>query len=376
MLDKVREEKPKILFPSIRNLQVLPPVINLINCLSVELADITVISYDLNRDSFQKEVETIRISNTKYPKSLFSRIKSKAHAYAFMYYYLYKNAKKFNYIWVGSWDYKFLDNVARFFGFKGKIIFHFHELEFDKLKYCRKADYCVVPEENRLWITYFFGKLSRKPLLLPNIPFIPLIEFNKIPDELLNLKNEGRKIILYQGLINFEKRCLNELLEAISFLPESISLAIMPMPSTDNSILKQLKNRIDGLNISEKVFIIKSHLPPFHLNYIKYADVGIGLYRPTTLNQIYAAPNRLFEFTKFSVPIILPDFPAFKSLSAIYKNGIITVNPESPKQIADAILRVFEINNLKNGRAQAKLFFEENGNYEGQVKDLWKQIIS
>jgi hypothetical protein len=125
-----------------------------------------------------------------------------------------------------------------------------------------------------------------------------------------------------------------------------------------------------------KVFIIKSQPPPHHLNYIKYADLGIGLYRPISLNQIYAAPNRLFEFTKFSVPIVLPDFPAFKSWSSLYKNGIITVNPESSKAISEAILQVFEKNKLEEARVQAKLFFEQNANYEEQVRKLWKKVTN
>ena len=366
----------KVLFPSIRNLRSLPPVINVINCLGSELANVTVVSYDLDKDSFLKEIEVITVSEIKYPKSLLARIKAKSKAYLFMYYYLYKNARNFDYIWIGTWDYKFLDHIARVFGFKGKIIYHFHELEFEKLKYCRKADFTIVPEENRLWITYFIGKLRKRPLLLPNIPFLPFIEFNKIPKELQTLKEEGRRIVLYQGLIDFQKRCLNELLVAMSFLPETIVLVIMPMPSTDKSIIQQLRNRITELNLGTKVFIIKSQPPPYHLNYIKYADLGIGLYRPITLNQIYAAPNRLFEFTKFAIPIVLPDFPAFKSLSSLYRNGIITVNPESSKEISEAIAQVFEKNKLEEARSQAKLFFEQNANYEEQVCKLWKKVTN
>lgn len=367
---------PKVLFPSIRNLAVLPPVINLINCLGSELAKITVFSYDLDKDSFLKKIEVITVSENKYPKSLLKRIKAKLQAYWFMYIYLYKNAKNFQYIWIGTWDYKYLNYVSKVFGFKGKIIYHFHELEFEKLKYCKLADFTVVPEENRLWITYFLGKLKRKPLLLPNIPFLPFIEFNDVPKELQSLKEAGKKIVLYQGLIDFKKRCMNELLEAITFLSESIVLVIMPMPSTENGILKQLKDRIDSLGLAGKVCILHSQPPPYHLNYIKYADLGIGLYRPITLNQIYAAPNRLFEFTKFSVPIILPDFPAFKSLRSSYEYGIIAVNPESSKEISKAIRQVFEKNNIEKARFQAKLFFEQNGNYEQQVRKLWEEVTS
>ena len=374
MLDTVKQEKAKVLFPSIRNLQVLPPVINLINCLSNDLAQVTVISYDLNRDSYHDEVELIQISNQKYPSRFSKRVKAKLSAWLFMLKYLYRNAATFNYIWIGVWDYPHLDFFARFFGFKGKIIFHFHELEFEKLKYCKKADFCVVPEENRLWLTYFLGKLERKPFLLPNIPYLPYIEFDSAPLALNSLKTTGKKIILYQGLIDFEKRCLSELIEAISFLPDFIVLVIMPMPSTAESVLESLKNRITELNLLSRVIVIEPQLPPYHLHYIKYADVGIGLYRPTTLNQIYAAPNRLYEFTKFGVPVILPDFPSFKALSSIYKYGIITVNPESSIGIANMIEDFFEKDNASKGRMQAEIFFNENANYSLKVEKLWSEI--
>lgn len=374
--NKRKQQLPRVLIPSIRNMKVLPPVINLINCLGAGLAKVTLISYDLHKDSFRDEIELIQISKNQYPRPYLRRLRAKLHAYLFMYCYLFININKFDYIWFGVWDYPYLDFVAKLFGFRGKIIYHFHELEFNKLKYCRRADFCIVPEENRLWITYFLGKLKKKPLLLPNIPFLPFNLSDEIPNEFKNIRDDGKKILLYQGLIDFDGRCLNELLEALTFLTESIILVIMPIPYTMNRTIELLKERIVKLNISKKTLIICPQISPYHLNYIKYADLGIGLYRPTSLNQIYAAPNRLFEFTKFSIPVILPNFPSFKSLSSFYKNGIITVNPESPVDIAKVILNAFDQNNLAEGRKQAKHFFDENGNFEKFVENVWKQIIN
>lgn len=373
---KEKELLPRILVPSIRNLIFVPPVVNFINFLESGLAKITVISYSINPEMYRERIELIQISKSKYPTQLVKRITAKIYAYLFFYSYLFRNAKYFDYIWVGIWEYKFLDKFAKLFGFKGKIIYHFHELEFEKLKYCRKADFCVVPEENRLWIAYFMGKLRRKPLLLPNIPFLYFDLSAEMPKEILEIRNKGKKVLLYQGNINFERRCLNELLTSISLVPESIALVIIPVPHTPFGLIKKLTEKIEELNISSQVVIIEPKMPPHHLNYVKHADVGIGLYRPITLNQVYAAPNRLFEFTKFSVPLILPDFPAFKALSSIYKDGILVVDPESPREIAKIITGIFEPSHLNEGKEQAKLFFEENGNYESHAKRLWNEIIN
>lgn len=368
--------RTKVLVPSIRNLKILPPVINLVNCIAEEHADVTLISYKIDNESYSEKVEKISFSKVEYPKPFIKRLYAKSKSYLLFYSYLFLNIKRFDIIWIGVWDYPFINRLARVFGFKGKIVYQFHELEVEKFKYCRKADYCIVPEENRLWITYFEAGLSKIPFLLPNVPYLNFNISADVPAELKILKNSGKKIILYQGLIDFKKRCLSELVNAFTLLPDNFCLVIMPMPNTGVAILKLLNEKIIALGLLEKVIIINSRTPPFHLEYIKHADLGIGLYRATSLNQIYAAPNRLYEFTKFSVPVILPNFPAFKALSYKYKYGINVVDPESDSEIAAVIKTV--LSNLNNDIAidNAGRFFSEFGNYEKYVSNIWEKITN
>jgi hypothetical protein len=366
--------KKKVLVPSIRNLKILPPVISLVNCLADGLADVTVYSYQLDKESYASSVKLVSISEEPYPQSFLKRVVAKATVFISFYIFLIKNAKVFDIIWIGVWDYPMINTLSRLFGFKGKIVYQFHELEPNKYKFCSRADFCVIPEENRLWITYFEGSLKRKPLLLPNIPFLNYELSNEVPAEIADIKNQNRRIVLYQGLIDFKKRCINELLAAFTYLPDSICLVIMPMPNTSVDVLNALKLKIKDLKIDNKVSILKSQTPPFHLNFIKHADVGIGLYRPTSLNQIYAAPNRLYEFAKYGVPIILPDFPSFNALSYKYPFAINAVDPESSELIAKHIVEICNEDNFMIGRKNMERFFVENGDYKSYVTNIWNKI--
>lgn len=369
----------RILFPSIRDLSTVPPVINAINYLST-FENVSVFSYHLDKTQFNKTVNFNCISSDEYPQRKSQRIVAKFKSWFFFYLFLIKNAREFDYIWLGVWDYALIKPVLAISSFKGKLIYQLHELEFVKFKYCRKVDHVIVPDENRGWIAYFLGNLKTKPLVLPNIPFFSSqlffekdTEINKIKSQFLDKR---LKIMLYQGHIDYKKRCIKELLLAITKLPEYIKLVIMPGNYDSKIILKQIHSDIDELNLKNRVFVIDSVRAPKHLLTVQHADLGIGLYRPTSLNQIYAAPNRLYEFTKFGIPVILPNFPYFKSLSVKYPFAINTVNPECIEDIAKKILTVLNEPNYDEGCKNAQKFTNSEGNYEIVFSECWNKIIN
>lgn len=368
-----------ILFPSVRDLSFAPPIINAVNYLAT-FEKVSVFSYFINKNQFDDAVDLNKISTKPYPKTKVPRIIAKLKCWTYFYLFLLKNAHQYNFIWIGVWDYPLIMPVLRLSGFKGKVIYQLNELEFDQLSYCRKADYVFVPDENRGWIAYFIGKLKTQPLVLPNIPFLPSeISFDK-HSELDDIRNKYHdknvKIILYQGHIDYEKRCIKELLTAFTILPENIILVIMPGNFANKLNVERIKNDINSLYLNGRVFLIDSLKAPQHLITIQKADIGIGLYRPISLNQIYAAPNRLYEFTKFNIPVILPDFPYFKYLSIKYPNAITTANPESVSDIASAILSVLKEPNYSAGRENAGKFTNAEGNYKTVFDNCWKKIIS
>lgn len=368
-----------ILFPSVRDLSFAPPVINAINYLAT-YEKVNVFSYFINKNQFDISVILNQVSTTPYPSKKIARIIAKLKCWILFYLFLFKNAKQFNFVWIGVWDYPMILPVLHLSGFNGKVIYQLNELEFDQFKYCRKVDFVFVPDQNRGWIAYFLGKLKRVPLVLPNIPFLPTSFAFNDNTEIDKIKIDNRdkklKIILYQGTIDYRRRCIKELLKAISKLPQEILLVIMPGNFADKIIIEKIKKDIEELNLGRRVFLISSIKAPEHLITVSKADLGIGLYRPTSLNQVYAAPNRLYEFTKFGIPVILPDFPYFKYLSIKYPNAITTVNPESIDEIAAAILSVFEEPNYSNGRKNAEKFTEEEGNYKIVFDKCWNKITT
>lgn len=368
----------KILFPSVRDLSFAPPVINAVNYLAT-FEKVSVFSYFINKNQFDDSVALKSISDNPYPKTKVSRIIAKLKCWFIFYWFLLRNATRYDYVWIGVWDYPLIMPILKISGYKGKVIYQLNELEFDQFEYCRKVDYVFVPDVNRGWIAYFLGKLKSPPLVLPNIPFLPeSLKFDRVSEiDTIRANHGGEdvKIILYQGHVDYEKRCIKELLTAISQLPDNILLVIMPGNFASDLNIERIKNDIKTLNLVEKVILIDSVKAPEHLVTVQRADLGIGLYRPTSLNQVYAAPNRLYEFTRFGIPVILPDFPYFNYLSIKYPYAINTVNPESVEDIVNTILTAFQGVNYSNGTANAKKFTENEGNYQVVFDSCWNKII-
>lgn len=367
----------RVLFPSVRDLSVVPPVINAINYLST-FENVSVFSYYINKNQFDSAVQLHAVSAKPYPGTKIPRQFAKLKSWIKFYSFLFKKSKEYDFIWMGVWDYAVMVPVLKLAGYKGKVIFQLNELEFNQFKYCKRADYVIVPDENRGWIAYFIAKLKSKPILLPNIPFLPAsLSFSR-ETELSKIRaahaDKGVKILLYQGHIDYRKRCIRELLEAVALLPGHIVLVIMPANYSNTQVLEQIKKDSKELAITERVYLINSVKAPEHLMTVQQADIGIGLYRPTSLNQIYAAPNRLYEFTKFGIPLVLPNFPAFKSLSIKYPFAINTADPESADDIASSIMAILEASNYNQGRINAKKFTDTEGRYEAAFKDCWSKI--
>src|SRR5690606_36887593 len=102
------------------------------------------------------------------------------------------------------------------------------------------------------------------------------------------------KVILYQGLISRE-RDLTYILQAINELNEEFVPIIM---GKDYGMIDKYKK------ICPRIVHI-SYIPsPQHLYITSIARLGILMYDPISLNQIFCAPNKTFEYAGYGVPMI------------------------------------------------------------------------
>lgn len=336
-----------------------------------------ILAHQIDRLSFKhpESIVFIEITGKPYPVGYLGKLELKIKAW----FTLWKVLKmySFNLVWICVWDFRFIKRALSFFSFKGKVVYHFLELDPNNFRFCKDADHIIVPEENRAWLTYFMAKLPQHPWVLPNIPVVDTLSTPfKIPPFLQKLIDEDKVIVFYSGLIDFEKRCLHELITAIALLDHRFHLVLMPGKKLDITFLKTLESRFAKMGATGKVHFIETVAAPHHLKYFKLATVGIGLYRPSSLNQVYAAPNRIYEFSAFGVPVILPHFPHFGSFQNKYPFGIVTADPENIEDIKNKIEMFADKAILQQGRLNSARFFEENGNYAKYAEEILNRIAA
>lgn len=194
-------------------------------------------------------------------------------------------------------------------------------------RYARKAYKVVVPEYNRAHIQKTWWNLDNLPIVLPNKP--AELDFKNIPENISEyiqkLKGYNKKIILYQGVIRKE-RPLQYILDAIEEKKDEYLFCVMG--ADENNEIKYLEQKYECLI---HVPFIK---PPYHLLITKMAYVGVLTYIPyydprlhqSELNALYCAPNKIFEYCAFGIPMIGNDVPGIfyplliNQIGTCYKN--------------------------------------------------------
>ncbi|AZQ44695.1 glycosyltransferase family protein [Nonlabens ponticola] len=358
----------KIVFPLLREVKTIPPTISLIEYLGKKGYEVVFFTYYSSGSAFDNSIKTITVSNDPYPSDLISRILAKIKFNWLFFNYYRKNKENIHSLWFGA-----LDVIGMHFFYKNVIkVYQAHELEERSVKNAGKFDYVIVPEENRAWILYFLGKMQRKPLLLPNIPNYNSYTFTQ-DEELLEFKKEGKVLVLYSGLIDIQKRNLFALLGAIELLPPAYCLVIIPSTVRVRDDFSLFKLEIEKRALSNRVFILESRTPPFHLDTIGTVDIGIGLYSATSLNNVYAAPNRLYEFTMMGTPVILPDYPGFKAFAKEFPYAINTVDANREKDMADTITSIYQ--NIDLAQRMCSKFCQLNADYDKYASVVVNSIM-
>jgi len=147
--------------------------------------------------------------------------------------------------------------------------------------------------------------LDYTPSVLPNKPSINLentdleIHDQDTKKKLQNIK--GKKLLLYQArMIRME---LFDIAEAIKKdLGDEYILAIMG-DIRDKKVIEKLKSFYPSL------IHFKYLEPPEHLAVTKSCYIGLMIYNFESLNNVFCAPNKLWEFSCFGIPMITQEFP-------------------------------------------------------------------
>ncbi len=196
---------------------------------------------------------------------------------------------------------------------KYKFILQIQELQegewaFQRLlkKIINKAQLVFMNEYNRAVLYQCWYSMKKRPVVLPNKPyFIPTFEEMSILREKYKEKVEALKnyrIILYQGHIGYD-RDLSSFVKAVKDLGDNYRLLCV---GQDHGMMEKYR-RIDP-NI-----IHIPHVPaPDYFVFTSLSYIGIVTYAPRDLNNCYCAPNKIWEYSAFSLPMLCNDIPGLK----------------------------------------------------------------
>lgn len=198
----------------------------------------------------------------------------------------------------------------------------------------------VCCEYNRAHITHAFFNLKEMPVIIPNKPKYEHVFNDTCVAEDVAIIFKTKKVILYQGIFNYPERRLDELCESLAFLDENFVVCIMGSEDSNKDRLRQRYK-------SNRIIFLPFLSAPKHLAVTKLAFIGFLSYFSSAgniehaLNTLYCAPNKIFEYSNFGIPMISNDVPALKFQFDKFNSGI-AVSDFTPEKIAHAVIAITE----------------------------------
>ncbi len=225
-------------------------------------------------------------------------------------------------------------------------------------KYANRAKAIIVPDESRAAIARYYWGLSRTPFVIPNKYFgvkysrnAPLTnaEYQKI------IEAVDRPIIISQGILG-KLRNIENVARAIRDYLLPVQLLILGR-DRQNSLARLREICPDLIHFD---FIV----PPHHLEITGHATIGILQYNFTSLNQVFCAPNKIWEYTGMGVIPLSAELPPMRYLIGKYNAGRCC-DFDSVADIAEAIRDILV--RQEEYRRGAKALFDScdmRGEYE------------
>ncbi len=253
-----------------------------------------------------------------------------------------------------------------------RYVLYMYEL-YEKLKYHKLIPYFQIDlnklfnnasliiecEKNRSYIAQALFNLDVKPVVIPNKPYLfgmtEQISLNKADSKLSQineiLKEATEKyVILYQGVID-DERPIHLFSKAVEQLGDKFLLIIM-------------SDQIDKLEyIGTNTRLISFIEPPTHLEITKKADLGILVYKPSNssetsyLNSLYCAPNKIFEYAMFDIPMIGNNVP-----------GLANVLEEH------GVGRCFDSLEISEIKKIIKFMYENHAMFKGRARKYYDSV--
>jgi glycosyltransferase involved in cell wall biosynthesis len=175
----------------------------------------------------------------------------------------------------------------------------------------------------------FKAKYNKELVVVRNIGE-QLIQTNIKSKVELGLPSD-KKIIIIQGSgLNIE-RGIEEAIEAMLYVSDAMLIII-----GDGDVIPSAKIIVEKYKLSSKVLFFGKRPYSELMQFTHYADIGLALDKPKSLNYKYALPNKLFDYINTQTAVVSSNLIEIEKIVKRYEIGCVIEQTE-PKLIAAAI---------------------------------------
>jgi hypothetical protein len=338
----------------------IPPIINLIDYLIEHKYEINLISSGeiIDRWKNYKSLNCFIVPQNR--KNIVHKLLSWSKFRKYVKSYLLENYSDNDQVWVGSADAAIAigPKILKKYNFSLQLHELYDDMPFYKKRlknFCLMAEQVIVPEKNRALILRTWYQLTTTPFVIPNKPYIAkeneLQLTNEVIDEIDQIKSNYKKLFLYQGMIS-KKRDIIPFIDVFDkgdFDENAALILIGPIYE------EHLKKLIEKAN---NVFYLGLFKPPMHLEITKLCDVGILTYSYVNLNNLFCAPNKIWEYTAYGLPVISNFLPGINNFITSTNSGEI----------------IHDLTNHIEIEEKIKSLYINYNDYEKGAKVLYKSI--
>lgn len=245
----------------------------------------------------------------------------------------------------------------------------YNNLFLKKIAHRTKTTAIVCCEKNRSRYLMSKWKLDKLPYSISNKPYH--VSYKKNEE---NIDTSLKKIVKQLG----EKKTVIYQSRHISYVQELMQLA-KALKEINRDFVLVLIGEIPSDEIKEKIRKIYKNvifagaiLAPMNLQLTSYGYIGVAVYQENVLNNMFCAPNKIYEYGAFGIPILCNDLPGLVETVGMKRAGVCV----DWNSIDDIRRGIIEIDNQYEYYSKNALeMFEKEDNVQ-KMRKILSEIIN
>ncbi len=182
---------------------------------------------------------------------------------------------------------------------------------------------------------------------------------------------EDKTIIILQGNYLIAGRGGEEMVEAMQYLPDHHLFVV-----GNGNIIPFLKQKAKELGLNDRVTFVSRQTPENLFNYTALSDIGISLDKDVSANARFSLPNKIFEYIKAGLPLVISDLPDRVQIVQQYQVGEV-VRDITPEAAAEAVKKISVPETLSRYRENCKIAAKELSweNEEKVLEEVYNPLL-